>query len=69
MQKVVSDFYDSNLLVSFPSIHEAIVHPVNNGIGVQEIESIMASMEEVVAEEDWLTNKVLYFDRKKGCFV
>lgn len=69
VQKEVSDFYDSDLLVSFTSIHEAMVHPVSSGIGVQEIESIMASMEEVVAEEDWLTNKVLYFDREKGCFV
>ena len=69
VQKEISDFYNSNLLVSFTSIHEAMVHPVNSGIGIQEIESIMASMEEIVAEEDWLTNKVLYFDRKKGCFV
>lgn len=69
VQKEVSDFYDSGLLVSFTSIHEAMVHPVNSGIGIQEIEAIMASMEEVVAEEDWLTNKVLYFNREKGCFV
>ena len=69
VQKAISDFYNSDLLVSFTSIHEAMVHPVNSGIDVQEIESIMASMEEVVAEEDWLTNKVLYFDREKGCFV
>ena len=69
VQDAISDFYDSNLLVSFTSIHEAMVHPVSSGIGIPEIEAVMASMEEVVAEEDWLTNKVLYFDRKKECFV
>ena len=58
-EKMEGDYY-----VAFPSVHEAIIHPVNC-IGVREIKASVQHINAVYGEGDMLSDRIFFYHRNR----
>ena len=66
--KTVSEYYDSDLFITFTSIHEANVHPYDPEKVSPEalLESLIGTHKECVDETDFLSDKLYFYSRDMG---
>ena len=67
MQEQIWEQLGKNYYVLPSSLHEVLIVPENPEIGAEKLERTVRSInEEVVSKEEFLSNKVLFYDREKG---
>lgn len=66
MQKKIAEHFGKNYYVLPSSLHEVLIMPEGPGMTAGELEQLVQNVnEEAVSKEDFLSNKVLVYDREK----
>ena len=66
MQKKIAEHFGKNYYVLPSSIHELLILPEGAGKTAEELEQMVRGVNrESVSKEDFLSNKVLFYDREK----
>lgn len=67
MQEKIAEQLGGNYYVLPSSVHEVLIVPEKPGMEVRELEQKVRRINrETVSKEDFLSNKVLFYDREKG---
>lgn len=67
MQEKIAEQLGGNYYVLPSSLHEVLIVPEKPGMEVRELEQKVRRINrETVSKEDFLSNKVLFYDREKG---